>query len=209
MKRFLADRQAKSGQFSDTRTRILEAAARVFAENGYAEATLDQIAANAGMTKGAIYWHFSSKSDLYLSLCEQSLRHQLNSLPRQAKHAFGSSEPANALASLLCSQWECGEQKQERSMLFFEFVTSSREPAVRDKLRETFSKIFDEIGSIIQVLQEDGLLKKDVDPHTLAILFQALINGIQLMKIIDPERIRINALAREISRVLWDGLSGQ
>ena len=48
---------------ADTRRLILQSAARIFAKFGYAGSTLDQIAQDAGMTKGAVYWHFSSKSD--------------------------------------------------------------------------------------------------------------------------------------------------
>ncbi|MDH6117272.1 ScbR family autoregulator-binding transcription factor [Kitasatospora sp. GAS204B] len=47
-----------------TRSKVLEAAAQVFAEHGYASASMAQILATAGVTKGAVYFHFSSKEDL-------------------------------------------------------------------------------------------------------------------------------------------------
>ena len=67
-------RQAEKGEYSDTRTRILEAGRRMFTRHGYEKASLDLIASDVGLTKGAVYWHFSSKHDLFLAILEHSLQ---------------------------------------------------------------------------------------------------------------------------------------
>ncbi|CUX58609.1 TetR family transcriptional regulator [Agrobacterium genomosp. 13] len=54
----------------ETRQAILAAAERVFFKKGVANSSLDEVAAAAGVTRGAIYWHFSSKSDLFIGLYE-------------------------------------------------------------------------------------------------------------------------------------------
>lgn len=53
-------------QHSDTRTRVMDAAIRVFVRHGYSGATLDQVALEAGQTKSVVYWHFTNKDDLYI-----------------------------------------------------------------------------------------------------------------------------------------------
>lgn len=53
---------------AETRCSILCAAEQLFFEKGVANSALDEIAATAGVTRGAIYWHFASKSDLFLEL---------------------------------------------------------------------------------------------------------------------------------------------
>ena len=53
---------------AETRCSILCAAEQLFFEKGVANSALDEIAAAAGVTRGAIYWHFASKSDLFLEL---------------------------------------------------------------------------------------------------------------------------------------------
>ncbi|MGE7369369.1 TetR family transcriptional regulator [Neorhizobium sp. NPDC001467] len=53
---------------AETRAAILESAERMFFEKGVAACTLDDIAAAAGVTRGAVYWHFSSKTDIFLEL---------------------------------------------------------------------------------------------------------------------------------------------
>lgn len=51
-----------------TRSRLLEAALDVFSEKSFSDVTLSEIAERVGMTKGALYWHFKSKNDIFLKL---------------------------------------------------------------------------------------------------------------------------------------------
>src|SRR3954453_11137169 len=67
------DRRTRSARSEgrDGRDALLEAAVEVFAERGYRDASVDQIAARAGYSKGAIYFHFSGKEDLFFALLEE------------------------------------------------------------------------------------------------------------------------------------------
>ncbi|MBE0690797.1 MAG: TetR family transcriptional regulator, partial [Anaerolineae bacterium] len=51
-----------------TRQAVLAAALKVFSRQGYAATRLEEIADEAGVTRGAIYWHFKNKADLYIEL---------------------------------------------------------------------------------------------------------------------------------------------
>src|SRR5271170_5667579 len=55
----------------ETQTKILDAAEQVFSEQGFEKAQLEEVAARAGYTRGAIYAHYSSKEDLFLALMQQ------------------------------------------------------------------------------------------------------------------------------------------
>lgn len=68
------DRSARKAQ---TRERLLEAAASVYARDGLTGATLDQVAAEAGFTKGAVYAHFGSKENLLFALLEEHVARQV------------------------------------------------------------------------------------------------------------------------------------
>jgi AcrR family transcriptional regulator len=104
-RRFAADR--RSERAAQTRSDILDAAARVIAEKGYAGASMEDIAAAAGYTKGAIYSHFASKEDLFAELAIQLVRadqplpgpNQLPSLLAQGLRA-NPTDPAAALLTL-------------------------------------------------------------------------------------------------------------
>src|SRR5271165_7040222 len=58
----------------ETQARLLNAAEEVFLRDGYEAAQLDEIAATAGRSKGAVYTHFKSKEDLFLALFENRTR---------------------------------------------------------------------------------------------------------------------------------------
>jgi AcrR family transcriptional regulator len=68
----------RSERRAQTRGRLLEAAARVYARRGFAGATLEEVAAEAGFTKGAVYGHFGSKENLLLALVEEYLAGQVS-----------------------------------------------------------------------------------------------------------------------------------
>ncbi|CAH0120452.1 MULTISPECIES: TetR/AcrR family transcriptional regulator [unclassified Paenibacillus] len=206
MRALLAEKQPGAAN-ADTKTRILEAAARVFAEQGYAGTTLDDVAADAGMTKGAVYWHFAGKSDLYLALCEKSMAQQLQGFPKEAESMLGGSDPQEALAAWLSAQLAACATDRDKPMLFFEFIASSRDPAIRDQLRRTFAGIYEQTGDAIREIQERGLLAKDVDPTALAVLFNAMVNGLVMSWLIDPDSVRLDQFAPNLSRILWDGLA--
>jgi AcrR family transcriptional regulator len=63
----------RSARKAATRARLLDAAARVYAARGFAGATLDDVAEEAGLTKGAVYGHFGSKDNLLVALMEEYL----------------------------------------------------------------------------------------------------------------------------------------
>ena len=57
----------------DARAALLDAAAKAFASHGYAGASVDRIAREAGLSKGTFYWHFDSKEELFLGLIEERI----------------------------------------------------------------------------------------------------------------------------------------
>lgn len=64
----------------ETQARLLNAAEEVFVRDGYENAQLDEIAAMAGRSKGAVYTHFKSKEDLFLALCEHRMGAHLDQM---------------------------------------------------------------------------------------------------------------------------------
>src|SRR5437588_1555823 len=65
--------RAARAQGREARDELLAAALRVFARRGYRQAGVDEIAAAAGYSKGALYWHFSGKDELLLALLEERI----------------------------------------------------------------------------------------------------------------------------------------
>src|SRR5690349_12817469 len=81
--------RAARAEKREARDELLGAALRVFAERGYGQAGVDEVAAAAGYSKGALYWHFSSKEDLLLALIEERIDAPL----REMVALLGSAPP--------------------------------------------------------------------------------------------------------------------
>jgi AcrR family transcriptional regulator len=206
MREWLKARQAEESRFADTRTCILEAGQRMFAELGYAQASLDKVAAAAGLTKGAVYWHFSGKQDLFLAILEHSLQKQLRQLPGQAERWFAADDPETALAEWLEAQFACLERETGGPRLFLEFVVSSRESDVRGKLREVHGRIIDGAGAMIEEMQRKGAVSPRLDPQAVSLAVDALLKGYVIEWLIDPARCESPSFFRTAARLLWKGL---
>ena len=108
-------RRARS-QKRDARQALLDAAADVFAERGYALATIDEIAAAAGYSKGAVYWHFDGKDDLIFTLLEERVDRPM----RESMDLFASAPPDQDMAP-------------EATRLFGELYGAERQTLILDQ----------------------------------------------------------------------------
>src|SRR2546430_1359427 len=111
------DRRTRSARAEglDGRTALLEAAMDVFAERGYRDASVDEIAERAGYSKGAIYFHFSGKDDLFFALLEERIDRPM----REAIKLLESAPPEDDMAL-------------EADRYFLELVSGQRELLLLD-----------------------------------------------------------------------------
>ncbi|WNC17361.1 TetR/AcrR family transcriptional regulator [Brevibacillus brevis] len=202
-------RRQASEQFglADTKTRVLEAAAFVFAAQGYANASLEKVAEHAGLSKGAVYWHFASKQDLFLAILERNFEQQLRMLPGQMERILLSVDPLLALEGWLESQFSCLEMGEHNSLLFLEFVVSSREPEIRNRLQKLHCSLIRQVGTLLREMQRKGYLSEEADPESMALMFDALLKGVLVEWNIDPNPAQLRTLIRTISKTLWQGLA--
>ena len=117
------------------RRRLLDAALEVFAERGFDTANLDQIAAAAGLSEGAIYSNFASKDDLFYAMMAEQVSVRMESVRTALSiAAAGASQPSNLrdIGGLLT---EAFVDKREWRLAFLDFWRR----AVRDDdIRERF-----------------------------------------------------------------------
>jgi AcrR family transcriptional regulator len=97
-----------------TRQRLLAAAKDIFTTTGYQGATLDSIAAKAGFTKGAVYWHFQNKQSLFLALVAESISDNLTTLETLVD---SNRDDPDRLRSIL-AKWVDGIDTRETLPIF-------------------------------------------------------------------------------------------
>src|SRR4030042_3336436 len=81
----------KNQRVGNTEERILKQAMKLFLEKGYHGTSIDDITQAAGLTKGALYWHFRSKEDLLERIIEEFKRHSLEGMIHEVEGIKGGS----------------------------------------------------------------------------------------------------------------------
>jgi AcrR family transcriptional regulator len=179
-----------------TRDTLIEAAAQVFGQRGFNGATLDEVAAVAGFTKGAVYSNFKSKDDLFLAVLESRFDRNLASLEATLDAADG--EPDEHLFDFIDNIRPLNTGDDEWGALYSEFcLYARRNPGVRAKLAAFQRADVSAIARIIQSQHErHGITSDEPDEH-LARIVVALTNGLSSMRLVD-ETIIDDAVLRSV-----------
>ena len=141
----------------ETRAKILDAAEAIFAEQGFEKTQLEEVAARAGYTRGAIYVHYASKEDLFLALMEQRVHAKFTA----ARHTI-EAEPDVAKRPDIFKQWLARQVSDHAwGTLMLEFkLYALRRPESREKLQHLYELLFDASGNdFIELLFGDALDK--------------------------------------------------
>jgi len=189
------DRSARKAQ---TRTRLLEAAASVYARSGFGGATLDEVAAEAGYTKGAVYSHFGSKENLLLALMEEHLASQL----AEQIALFDRDQVTWERPLAGSARWmEQLEQNPGPFRLFVElWVYAQRDERLRRRLaaglqamRATFARF------AAQSAADAGVQPPEHAAERFATVALALGLGMPMVKLIDPAAVPSSLMGAAIS----------
>jgi AcrR family transcriptional regulator len=192
---------------AQTRTQLLDAAGRVFAAGGYHGATLDDVAAAAGLTKGAVYYNFSSKEDLFLALLQDRLEQRLRDVRETVEHEPSRAdrgrgrEAARAFLDRL-------ERDPRWMPLFFEFVAfAARNTKVRRAVGSRFFRTARAtLTDVIERILDDADVTPSIPPQHLAIAVDALANGLALERLFTPDEVP-DTLLGDVLELLFRALS--
>ncbi|MFQ5973644.1 MAG: TetR/AcrR family transcriptional regulator [Alphaproteobacteria bacterium] len=207
-----ADAFSRSGadiQAVDTRSRILHAAFRTFAEQGYSGATLDDVGAAAGLTKGAVYWHFASKDDLCMALIEERFNRETVRIPGEVHKAARGRRGEKAVAEFVEQEVAGARDTELWRRLEYEFMSRSRDPALRRRYAELVRKFYTDLTPLMQWLIDSGITSKDLDPKALAFTWRCLIHGLRHWMVQDPDGIDFEAMAPQLAHIMWRGMASQ
>lgn len=134
-----------------TRREILDAAARAFAQRGFHGASVEAIAAEAGLSTGAVYSNFKSKEDLFLTLYEERLATRAQELRAAAERA---GDPGAAISSAAQEVTRMFRANPEWLLLYFEFaLLAARDPKFARRFRDLRRRGLDQLTRGI----EEGL----------------------------------------------------
>lgn len=191
----------------DTRTKILDSGSQLFAKDGYEGTSLDQIAAEAGLSKGAVYWHFSNKSELYLAICDRSLKRLMTNIDEKFTAVFTSEDKFEAIKELIISELKtCEKYRGELPRLFLQFVSTTKEEAIQKKLSESFTALFSQTTNVLRRFQQAKIISQKLDCEQLAVSLHATINGLVLMWLVNPAGVSFERISSTVAEMLLHGI---
>jgi len=180
----------------DTCEKLFEAAARVFEEQGIGGASIEAIAAAAGLTRGAFYSNFKSKDELIIAMLEdhveQSIRRNLDLLARH-------KSPADFIEALKTMDRSRQDPLGRSPLLHMEMIlfvarAEKRRPDLAKRLRARRKLITD----IVETTSKNSGRNRPLDPTWTGAILLALEDGFRLHRLIDPETTPADSFLRAI-----------
>jgi AcrR family transcriptional regulator len=181
---------------AETRRKLIAAALRIFARDGFEAARLEDIAAESGHTRGAFYANFDTKEDLFFALLEQQASLRLKDLQqRLEKH----EDQANRLRTLREFYLERTTDRQAM-LLTLEFkLFALRHPKMRARLASAHRRIRASLK--YEVLLK--LMPSSADPKCNEldkVLLEVVLHGLVLEHAYDPKRISAKQTVEMLGR---------
>jgi len=176
---------------AQTRAALLDAAARVFVDRGFAGASVEAIVAEAGYTRGAFYSNFSSKEELFVAL----LQERGFELARDVARDSARMTPAEVGAAAAAVHAHATAEWMVR--LFLEVLSQAgRDPETRRLAAGFWSGTRDIGAEQIRRLYAAADREPPADPAEIASAFIALDIGLELQRYVDPDAIALEAYPR-------------
>jgi TetR/AcrR family transcriptional regulator, repressor of the mexAB-oprM multidrug resistance operon len=187
-----------------SKLRILLAAEEEFCQRGFAAANMDKIAKAAGLTKGAIFWHYKSKADLF----KATIKRATGRVKTIFQETFSSSQPIME---------KCREiiKRIKKDKAFEVLVALSNAENAGDMPAGVLSECYEEINEIFKIAiqsfsdaKKSGELRADTDISNVLVTITLIMNGFAKIKdlksMLAPLGGRIND--EYIINAMFDGL---
>jgi AcrR family transcriptional regulator len=187
-----------------SRERLLEAAAKVFAERGYQAASVDEIAAAAGLSKGAVYWNFSSKDELFHALLEERIDRRIE----ETAEILRSAPTDRPIDPEVANRWEDMLGRERELMLLSQehWARAVRDPELRARYAERQARLRDVLADGLRArVRRTGAPRFSTPAADVATAYLALANGLALQRLVDPEGVP-DGLLENITSLIYEGL---
>ena len=191
-------RLTRAEQAARNRVLVLDAARRVFLARGYHGATLEQIADEAGFSKGVVYSQFESKADLFLALLEARISE------RAAENArLAESLPGGDLLALI-DHFTRGDQATPGwQLLVIEFrVHAARDVELSRRYAAVHARTVDALAGVIAEIWAQDSQAPAIAPRRLAEIMLAFSTGATLEQAASPDALGGHLLAAQLAQAL-------
>ena len=192
-----------------TRDQILDAAERVFQRRGVSRTSLQEIAQDAGLTRGAIYWHFQNKADVFDAMLQRVTLPMVASLNRSPEEE--AANPLQHLCRNVATAFHLTVHDQQVQRVFeiashkVEYVDELL--ALRVRHISERDECMDDLHRLLSLAVDSGQLPKSISVRPAAIGLHALIDGLMHNWLLDPKAFDLEVVGAQALDAYLAGLS--
>jgi AcrR family transcriptional regulator len=185
------------------REKLLDSAATAFTERGYRGTSVDLVAENAGVTKGALYWHFKNKEALFFALIDERVDRRARELMQITETAPREHETAPTVSR---GTADLVDAEPDLILLTHEYWSLAvREPQLLKRYIERQRSLTQALARALEARHETTGVPLTFGAEKLATAIIALANGLAMDRIADPETIPAELLGETLA-LIYDGL---
>ncbi len=194
-----------------TRQQLVAAAARVFAQKGFAGASLEEIAEVAGYSTGAVYYNFAGKEELFLELIRSGWSRQIERRTEAVARVFAEAsahggDPFDALSGFLAGR--AGRESDLPPLVAEFWLYAVRHPEVMALVAEKLSEQDQGLEPVIAEAMERYGTPAGISPAELTLVAMSLFEGLVRRRRIDKDAVPDDLFARVLRRLFGVGVGG-
>lgn len=192
----------------ETRHRILDVAERVFNERGVTRTSLADIAEAAGVTRGAIYWHFADKADLFCSMVAR-VTMPMESSACSADHRGAANPLASIREMMVGILRRTSEDPQARRVFHIVYHKCEHVDEMKpvwQRFNEMRAGCLERIEAGVRAAIRQGQLPRTLDARQAALGLRALLDGLVSNWVMDPDNLPLDGDAEGLVDLFLLGL---
>ncbi len=195
----------KQLQSEQTRQQIIDTAARLFASRGFDGTSMSDLAAAAGLTKGAFYHHFESKDALFFAVVQSVQDKWVNAVGTEVMQ---TSHALDQIMILLTNHARLLRQEPTLCLVMHGLTAEMEEtnPGFLTALHEVYQGMIGFIQELLQRGQAQQQVRTDVDAQLMAVNLVGLLRGVSCFSVLGDMGLDCVAVIEALKPVLLEGL---
>jgi TetR/AcrR family fatty acid metabolism transcriptional regulator len=183
-------------------SKILDAATRVFAREGFHNAKIGDVAEEAGVAHGTVYLYFGGKDDLLISIFQENLEELVEYVGSEIEKETNAEDKLRRMISLQIELIETNSELAE--LMLVEFPQTGK--FLNNRVIDDLAAYIDMIANILKEGVSEGAFDDSIDVNMVATVIYAGIQGIATRWILEEMKYPLKKVANEISEVFLSGI---
>lgn len=189
----------------DRREQILQAALTCFARKGYHLATMDDIVAQSGLSKGSLYWHYKNKKDLFLSIMSWYFAQMEQELEARLQAAPTATARLQTLTEIVAQLFSNPELEPLANVLIDFYAETRHDAEVEAAMQQVLLPYIEFVANIIEAGVAAGEFKP-VNARQIAVALMAAFDGLYFYRLMLRDEFDWTEVSHLLAGVLLHGL---